>query len=332
VKRLSFNLEKKMISVVMPAYNSAQFIPEAIESILNQSVRDFELLIVDDGSTDDTLSIASKYAEYDARVRLIQSGHGGASRARNTGIEHAQYDWIALMDADDVSLPDRLEKQLAAACSNSRVVAWGTYALLINSQGQRLGFSKTGPTTEVEFHELRSNNELATVITATALMKKAAFLQVGPYDPFFDPTEDLELFERLATVGPILAVPEPLYLRRIHKSNVTTHRFLLHRAQARYVKARQRARVLGTTLPTYQEFILASKSEPLLKRIRRQLDDLSQYNYRQSALEYSEGNYIRWLFKSAMSVFLYPKYALRRAWSQKLSREAQRWLVEKSCS
>ena len=321
-----------MISVVMPAYNSAQFISEAIESILNQTFCDFELLIVDDGSTDDTLSIASKYAERDSRARLIQSGHGGASRARNTAIEHAKYDWIALMDADDVSLPDRFEKQLAAACNNPRVVAWGTYAFVINSLGQRLGFSKTGPTTEEEFHELRSGNQLATVITATALMKKVAFMQVGPYDPFFDPTEDIELFERLATIGPILAVPEPLYLRRIHKSNVTTQRFLLNRAQTRYVRARQSARVLGTTLPTYQDFICASKSEPLLKRVRRRLDDLSQYNYRKSAIEYAEGNYVRWLFKSALSVFLYPKYALRRAWSQKFSPEAQRWLVEKSSS
>ena len=133
---------KAGVSVVMPAYNSDRFIAEAIESILNQTYRHFEFLIVNDGSTDETSSIASNYAERDPRVRVIESNHGGPSRALNTGIEHAEYEWLAIMHADDVSLPNRLERQLKAACLNPKVVAWGAYAYHVNSAGKILSLSK----------------------------------------------------------------------------------------------------------------------------------------------------------------------------------------------
>lgn len=103
------------ISVVMPAYNSARFIRQAIESILNQTYPSFEFIIVDDGSTDDTLSIALAYAERDRRVRVIQSNHAGPSTAANTAMAQATHDWVAIMHADDVSLPYRLERLVKAA-------------------------------------------------------------------------------------------------------------------------------------------------------------------------------------------------------------------------
>src|SRR3990172_7527055 len=114
-----------MISVIMPAYNSSQYIGEAIESILHQTYRSFELIVVVDGSkdaTDTTLDIARLYERPDLRVRVIEGSHGGPSRALNTGIELAKNSWIAVMHADDIALPQRLEKQINAVQTNPRIV------------------------------------------------------------------------------------------------------------------------------------------------------------------------------------------------------------------
>jgi len=117
-----------MISIVMPAYNAEKYIAQAIESILNQTFQDFEFIIVNDGSTDNTLKIIEQYAAQDRRIRLVQIDHVGTSAAKNAGVEVAKSDWIAMMDADDISLPQRLEKQVQAAQKSPTVVVWGTYA------------------------------------------------------------------------------------------------------------------------------------------------------------------------------------------------------------
>jgi glycosyltransferase involved in cell wall biosynthesis len=316
-----------MISVIMPAYNSQRFIAEAIESILNQTCHDFELIILDDGSTDETRSIACTYTERDPRVKVVTLDHGGLIKTLNIGVRQARYDWIARMDADDVSLPSRLEKQVAAAKANPKVVAWGTYAYHINGRSERKGLSRTGPTTEEQFCEMRRRGQVPFVIHPTALIRKEAISAVGGYDPLFDMAEDIELFDRLATLGPILALPEPLYLKRVHAHSITSYAFFANRTLARYVRARQTARATGAPLPPLQDFLRQCQKQPVLQRIRRRADDLSQYCYRKAAVEYADANFIRFLFYFGISTFLNPSYALKRVCDQKLSRVARRWMT-----
>ena len=310
-----------MISVIMPAYNSASFVQEAIESILRQTYTQLELIVVDDGSSDATFSIASSYVIRDSRVRVIQSDHGGPSRALNTGIQHARYDWVAIMHSDDVSLPFRLERQIKAAHGNPKVVAWGAYAYHIDSRGRKLGLSRVGPTTEEEFQEMKRRGQVVLVIHPTALMRKEAVIAAGRYDPFFDGSEELELFDRLATLGPILALPEPLLLYRIHKSSLSMQRFFQMRLFTRYVRARHRARIAGSSLPTWEEFLREYRAKPVFRHLWRKIDDLGQYCYRKAGVEYADRNYLRFLFYFGASACLNPKYALRRVWHQKLSQQ-----------
>ena len=170
-----------MISVVMPAYNASSFIAEAIESILHQTFREFELIIVDDGSSDDTVEIIKHYANSDQRIRLIQAEHGGICHALNIGIEASNYSWIARMDADDISLPQRFEKQMNAVDSNPNVVVWGTYVNHISSKGKILSIQQQGPLTEQEFYELKDAGEIPFVIHPTILRTK--FEQVSDLKP-----------------------------------------------------------------------------------------------------------------------------------------------------
>ena len=99
------------ISVVMTVYNREQYVGRAIESILNQTYKEFEFIIVDDGSTDNSSSIIKKYSKLDKRIRYIRQKNNGAAHARNMGVKNSQCKYIALMDDDDISTPTRLEKQ-----------------------------------------------------------------------------------------------------------------------------------------------------------------------------------------------------------------------------
>lgn len=125
-------MNEDLVSVIMPAFNSERYIVESIESILNQTYRNIELLITDDGSEDNTISIIKSYAQKDSRVKaFFLNGNTGAGSARNNSIKHAKGRYIAFCDSDDVWLPEKLEKQIRFmqeknAVSHSRLIMCST--------------------------------------------------------------------------------------------------------------------------------------------------------------------------------------------------------------
>jgi glycosyltransferase involved in cell wall biosynthesis len=314
-----------MISVVMPAYNAERFLPEAVESILRQSFRNFDFLIVDDGSTDSTPAILRRYAALDSRVRVIQNDHGGISSALNRGIAEAdpRRPWVARMDADDVAMPDRFEKQLRAAAARPNVVVWGTYARHVNGDGKVLGLSPTGPTTEAEFYELRRTGGDVHVIHPTSMLRRDVLLAVGKYDGRFNDCEDFELFDRMAELGPVLALPEPLLLYRVHASSVSMKRFFNMRRFASYVRARHRARLEGMALG-YEQFLADYNRRPPLSKLWRGMDLSSGFYYRKAGLAYGERRLVKAGACFALAAALNPVYALPRVWNQFLGGKARR--------
>ena len=315
-----------MISVILPAYNSSRFIGKAIESITNQTFSEFELIIVDDGSSDNTLRLAFDWARRDSRLRVIKTDHGGPSRALNRGIAAARYNWLAIMNDDDISLPQRLENQLKATRRSPGVVAWGSYAYHLSATGRILGLSKAGPTSEEEFHKTRERGDVFTIIHPTALLKKDVVLRAGGYDPAFDTAQDMDLFDRMADYGPIVTIPEPLVLYRIHASADTMARFPRQRALVRYLRARRRAKTTGQQVLTLGEFTDQQSHRPVLYRSRIWLDDMSQYYYRCAGVAYADCKYNSAFWYMAVSTTLNPWQALHRVWQQRVSRNARHWL------
>ena len=102
-----------LVSVITPCYNGAKYLSETIESVINQTYENWEMIIVDDGSKDDSAEIAAGYSQKDPRIKLICQSNAGSAAARNNGISHAEGRYIALLDADDLWHPDFLEKQLS---------------------------------------------------------------------------------------------------------------------------------------------------------------------------------------------------------------------------
>jgi glycosyltransferase involved in cell wall biosynthesis len=202
------------VTVLMPVYNGAPYLREAIESILRQSFTDFEFLIIDDGSTDSSVSIVNSYP--DPRIRLLENGRNlGLVPTLNWGIDLARGEFIARMDCDDISLPDRLAKQMLFMAAHPEVGVCGGWVEYF--MGRELVLKL--PVTDVAIKQaLPSYNPLAH----PALMIRTVVLKTQPiyYNPEYLHIEDYELWVRLAVVTCFANLPEVLLKYRIHPKQI----------------------------------------------------------------------------------------------------------------
>jgi len=198
------------VSVVMPVYNAERTLSKAIESILNQSFPNFELLMVDDGAKDSSWDIMARYAVQDERVRPLRHAvNQGNTAARNTGSNAAGGDYIAVQDADDVSLPERLEREVAYLDMHLEAGAVASPAQRIDGQDRVIGFWQVPATPELVRANLLLTNPLPHT---TVMMRRSLFQQVGGYQTTNAP--DYDLLWRISQVSEIHTLREPLALYR----------------------------------------------------------------------------------------------------------------------
>ncbi|MCY3779180.1 MAG: glycosyltransferase family 2 protein [Chloroflexi bacterium] len=206
------------MSVIIPVYNGEKYLAEAIESILAQTFTDFELLIVDDGSEDASAEIIRSYEELDDRIRFFQHERNmGQSCAQNTGVAAAAGAYLTNMDCDDVSLPQRFEKQVNFLRSHSEIGAVGTCARAVNHDRTATLFDFNVP----RQHALIAFNLFfgASFVGATVMTRREYIDAVGGYTPGKQISADLDLSMRLLWHTPIkfANLPEILMLYRQHE-------------------------------------------------------------------------------------------------------------------
>jgi len=204
------------VSVVMSVYNGDRFLREAIESILFQELADFEFIIVDDGSTDGSAAIVKSYP--DPRVKLVQQENRGLSAALNAGLRLAQGRYIARMDADDISMPNRLAMQYHFLESHPECVVVGSNVMLIDSQGDYL-YTSDQPT---EWEEIRRLLPWTPFYHSSTMFRKDVAIQCGGYfEAIKHYFEDLIFFNRLSEFGELRNLEEPLIKYRLVPSAIT---------------------------------------------------------------------------------------------------------------
>lgn len=207
------------ISVILAAYNSEKYLVQAVRSILQQTYRDFELLLFDDGSTDSTPRIVADFARQDPRVIAISRPNKGLTRTLNEGIERATGEYLARMDADDISLPERFEKQVAYLDAHPECVCLGTRVTLIDPYGSPIRVGDHKLTHEQIESDLLQGIGWAIVHPA-AMMRTESVRRIGGYREQFKTSQDLDLFLRLAEIGKLANLPEPLVQYRQHFESV----------------------------------------------------------------------------------------------------------------
>ncbi|HEX3616119.1 MAG TPA: glycosyltransferase [Solirubrobacteraceae bacterium] len=203
------------VTVVMPAFNVARTITEAMASVLSQTMDDLELLVVDDGSTDETATTA--LSVQDPRVRVIRRENGGTSAARNTGIEQAQGDWVAFLDADDVWLPRKLEIQLALMAQAPGCLASQGSAYLVDDDLRQLALRHCVPVENPLLTFLRFEN--LPNAGSSWIVERTLLEKIGGFDTTLPRIEDWEFSIRLARFAQPLCIDEPLALYRYHDGN-----------------------------------------------------------------------------------------------------------------
>ena len=203
------------VSVLMPVYNHEAFVGQAIESILNQTFSDFELVIVDDGSKDGSAGVIRAYQQRDERIRFYQFPHNlGEARARNRTVSESSGDYITFLDADDQCLPERLEKQLEFLRSNPGIGAVGTAGFLVDVNLKHLAVDKSPAHPALIAFSPFIGGEM--FINASVMLRREFVLAVGEYDPSMRYGADSDFFLRVMGLTRCANIQEPLYVYRRH--------------------------------------------------------------------------------------------------------------------
>jgi hypothetical protein len=206
-----------MVSIVMSVYNGQAYLNLAIESILNQTFGDFELILINDASTDSTRDIILSYK--DKRIVLIENETNiGLTKSLNKGIEVANGKFIARMDADDIMHPQRFQEQNNFLKNNQQVAVVGSSTIKIDEQGNEIG--KWNVATDPA--EIKTNLFFGNVMPHSSVFIRAEIIKQKPYNPEFKYSQDFELWNRLSVKHVLANIEEPLVCNRILASSISS--------------------------------------------------------------------------------------------------------------
>jgi glycosyltransferase involved in cell wall biosynthesis len=207
------------ISVIIPTYNGEKYISQAINSVLAQTYKDYEIIVVDDGSTDATWQILGTYGQ---KIRTFSKPNGGPGSARNLGIRNAAGSYLAFLDQDDEWLPDRLAAEVDILDKRPEVALVFADANICSAEGAITGttFSYVKPRRGKIFKQLYRNNFIANL---TVLVRKSCFVELGELDQSgrMMISDDYNMWLRIAAHYPVEYVDRPLARYRIHQSNLS---------------------------------------------------------------------------------------------------------------
>ncbi|MEL7086690.1 MAG: glycosyltransferase [Cyanobacteria bacterium J06597_1] len=205
-----------LISIVMTVYNRERYVAEAIESVLGQTFTDFELIIWDDGSSDNSLEIARSYAKQDTRIRVFASEHLGQSRALDGATRQAQGALLGMVDSDDILLPTALEKTAALLKNNPTAGMVYTHHSEMDEMGQDLGI---GRRCKIPYSKERLL--LDFMILHFRLIRTDLFWKIGGIDTNFNAALDYNFCLKLSEITEIQTIPEVLYRYRVHRQSIS---------------------------------------------------------------------------------------------------------------
>lgn len=295
-----------VVSVIIPAYNATRTLEATLRSALAQTVRNIEVTIVDDGSKDDTLAFARRLAAVDDRVRVLTRPNGGVAAARNTGIRAARGRYVALLDADDLWVPHKLERQLRVLESDRKVYAVQAGATFVDDDLNVLSVRPCQPSRDALLETLLFQNMPNNM--STLVIRRERFDEMGYFDEDLTILEEWDMGIKVARFCNLVSIEEPLSLYRVHTGN-RSRNIDIHVRPGLLVLERLFA---DATLPGH---------------IRRRRKEIYGTFYRMLAGGYfnakQHGTFARWMLKSLRADPAQIGYVLRlplRRWQRSRSR------------
>jgi glycosyltransferase involved in cell wall biosynthesis len=246
------NNKQPLVSVIMPTYNTARFIRSAIESVLNQTYSEWELVIIDDGSTDDTHRIVASFSDVRIKYHPLDRNYG-RGHARNAAIAKSQGDYIAIFDADDISLPTRLEKQVSFMEANTNIHILGTQ-LLHFSDSSKPGKMYHFPEQPHQVKQFFKNGMMG-IAHASCMLRKSCFVQLRYEDNIAYNVEDFELFLQLNKYFNMAALSEALVLYRNDLAALSFEKVKHHDLYHHYAMYSAASKLANTPITPYNIWV-----------------------------------------------------------------------------
>ena len=302
------------ISILMSVRNGKPYVAETVVSIIDQTFSDWEFVIVDNASTDGSADLIDNLARHEPRIRLIRSesdlGHSGGL---NRGLAVCRGEWIARIDADDVALPNRLERQLAFVAAQPNVKVSSCLAHYINAEGRIVGKTFHNLTTRQVFDRYMREGLAIGILHPGAFIDRTLLARAGGYRGQFDPANDIDLWARLCEEGALILVqPEYLMKYRVHSGSISSNSFKVARLKYQWARNCMRARRSGLNEPDWEEFLAERQNAPWWKRLNRWRKTQARRLYRQSAQHHIIHQRLRAVMDIGLATLLQPTYTVPR--------------------
>lgn len=310
------------VSVLMSVRNGMPYVRETIDSIVGQTFTDWEMVIVDNGSEDDTAPYVERRAKEEPRIVLLRNAVDlGICRSLNRGLAACRGRWIARIDGDDRALPQRLERQLAFVRDHPGVGVASCLAYYIDPSGRRVGKTAHDLTSPAAFQRYIAANRAIGILHPGTIIDRDILTAVGGYRHEFYPAEDIDLWARIADAGAMILVqPELLMEYRVHGRSIMARSFAAAHEKHQWAEACMRARRVGQPEPTWSEFQATRDRLPWLRRLASWREATGRRLYRHAAYQFISGEVFGAALRFAAAAGLRPAYALTRLRSQMLPR------------
>tara|TARA_B100000989_G_C19528378_1_gene468196 strand:- start:1625 stop:2572 length:948 start_codon:yes stop_codon:yes gene_type:complete len=307
------------VSIIMSVFNGEEYLHEAIDSVLNQTFENFEFIISNNGSLDDTKKIINSYQKIDKRIILFDHDDFGFSESLNQAIKISKSNIIARIDADDVMEPNRLEEQFNFLQKNKDVTLISCLANYINSNGDKIGrtFSDL---ISVEINRRYINkNEPIGLLHPGAMFYREAFLKVGGYRKEFAPAEDIDLWNRFNDYGYWAVVQQKVLMNyRMVQNSEIGQNFKKSRQKYEWLRECIWLRRAGKNEISFEEYIEIKKALPLLTKLNSFRKNQAKYLYRKAGIEFGSRNIISFILNIIAALILQPSYTIKKLINQRI--------------
>jgi glycosyltransferase involved in cell wall biosynthesis len=295
------------VSIIVPIYNGSAYLSETLNSLLSQTFTNFELLAIDDGSTDASSDIVRSLN--DKRVRLISQNNGGLCRTLNRGVAEAQAPYIARCDQDDISFPYRLERQLQIMKDHVEAIGLFTYSTKF---GRKRQWSNADKMVMVS-GELKRFEPMADgcILGSTMLVRTDALRSIGGFRQEYYPVDDWDLELRLVQTGIVLILREPLVAYRFHTGANTYTTFADMCEKTRWADDSYHRRLESKQELTLDQFRLATQHD-VWTRLRHYRKDSSKLHMRTAGQRFLDGHYIAASSHLFAAAVLHPADIIKR--------------------
>ena len=283
------NFSETLVSVVIPAYNAEGYILRAIESVLSQTHKNIEIIVVDDGSTDKTSSLVMNRNE--AAIRIINQENQGIAEARNTGMNFATGKFICFLDSDDIFYPDKISRQLQ--------VFENTSIVCVGSQMHYLGKTKkwgiSGVQAGGKSEQIRSF-QLMPFAISSAIFDLSRIGDIGGFKKGAEPIEDLDFMSRVANSGQIFTVMEPLGAYCLREDSISSKKFMKIKNKTRQYELQQ--------IGNYNH-------RSRMRKLYQLLQDYSGMYFRAAAVAFINDHYLKMFFYLLISFLICPLFFVK---------------------